>query len=70
MTGRDAAGLAAGVARLREAAVSLGCRTPDPFMALSFLALPVIPRYKLTDRGLVDVEGFRIVPLFVEEEDG
>jgi adenine deaminase len=30
------------------------------------LALPVIPALKLTDRGLVDVEKFKIVPLFTE----
>jgi adenine deaminase len=36
-------------------------------MALSFLALPVIPELKLTDRGLVDVNRFEIVPLFVDE---
>ncbi len=35
-------------------------------MALSFLALPVIPSLKLTDMGLVDVEQFKLVPLFVE----
>ncbi len=43
---------------------ALGCRLADPFMALSFLALPVIPRLKLTDKGLVDVESFKIVSLF------
>jgi len=43
----------------------LGCRLPSPFMALSFLALSVIPALKLTDRGLVDVHSFRIVPPFV-----
>jgi adenine deaminase len=31
----------------------------DPFMTLSFLALPVIPSIKLTDRGLFDVDNFR-----------
>ena len=36
----------------------------DPFMTLSFLALPVIPELKITDKGLVDVAKFRIVPLF------
>ncbi len=30
----------------------------NPFLALSFLALPVIPSLKLTDRGLFDVEAF------------
>lgn len=41
----------------------IGCRT-DPFALLSFLALPVIPKLKLTDRGLVDVEAFETVSLF------
>lgn len=50
---------------LRQAARALGCRLPDPFMTLSFLALPVIPALKLTDLGLVDVQEFRVVPLFV-----
>jgi adenine deaminase len=52
---------------LLRAARSLGCRIPDPFMVLSFLSLPVIPELKITDKGLVDVNQFRIVPLFGEE---
>ena len=47
------------------AARQLGAALADPFMALGFLALPVIPDLKLTDRGLVDVTRFEIVPLFV-----
>jgi len=50
---------------LHRAAASLGCRLPAPFMTLSFLALPVIPALKLTDRGLVDVSRFEVVPLEV-----
>jgi adenine deaminase len=50
--------------RLREAARHLGCKVEDPFMALSFLALPVIPDLKLTDQGLVDVRAFEWVGLF------
>jgi adenine deaminase len=46
------------------AAASLGCSVQDPFMALSFLALPVIPELKITDRGLVDVAAFQIISLF------
>jgi adenine deaminase len=53
--------------RLNGAARRMGCRIPDPFMTLSFLALPVIPELKLTDRGLVDVTRFRIVPVFGKE---
>jgi adenine deaminase len=49
-----------------EAARSLGTALHDPFMTLSFLALEVIPHLKLTDMGLVDVDQFKFVPLWVE----
>jgi adenine deaminase len=52
------------VEALTEAAHELGCTLPDPLMTLSFLALPVIPNLKLTDKGLVDVNKFDYVPLF------
>jgi len=48
------------------AARNLGSELHDPFMALSFLALEVIPHLKLTDQGLVDVDQFKIVPLWVD----
>ncbi len=51
--------------KLTGAARSLGCPLDDPFMTMSFLSLPVIPELKLTDRGLVDVNRFDFVPLFV-----
>jgi adenine deaminase len=53
------------------AARDLGSTLEDPFMTLSFLCLPVIPELKLTDKGLVDVNRFDFVPLFVGdgEED-
>jgi adenine deaminase len=47
------------------AAAELGCSVDAPFQLLSFLALSVIPSLKLTDRGLVDVERFELVPLQV-----
>jgi adenine deaminase len=52
---------------LHRAAKNLGCKIPDPFMALSFLSLPVIPELKITDKGLVDVNQFKFVPMFGEE---
>jgi adenine deaminase len=52
------------VAALTEAAHHLGCTLADPLMTMSFLALPVIPVLKLTDKGLVDVIKFDLVPLF------
>lgn len=51
---------------LRDAARDLGCSLAEPFMQLSFLALPVIPALKITDRGLVDVDRFEIVKLFAD----
>lgn len=53
--------------RLLKAVRSLGSELPDPFMTLSFLSLPVIPELKITDRGLVDVNRFKIVPVFGED---
>ncbi len=47
------------------AARSLGCQLEAPFQHLAFLALSVIPSLKLTDRGLVDVDRFELVPLEV-----
>ena len=51
---------------LHRASKTLGCNVPDPFMILSFLSLPVIPELKITDKGLVDVNQFKFVPLFGE----
>lgn len=48
------------------AAHTLGSELHDPFMAMSFMALEVIPHLKLTDVGLVDVDRFEVVPLFVD----
>ena len=46
-----------------EAARALGCELPSPFQTMAFLALSVVPRLKITDRGLVDVDRFELVPL-------
>jgi adenine deaminase len=48
-----------------EAAHGLGWSGATPFLTLSFLALSVIPHLKITDRGLVDVDRFEIVPLAI-----
>ncbi len=52
---------------LLEAVHQLGSPLHDPFMTLSFLALPVIPKIKLTDMGLVDVDKFELIPLFTSD---
>jgi adenine deaminase len=44
----------------------MGVSMAAPFMSVSFLALSVIPELKITDRGLVDVARFQLVPLGIE----
>jgi adenine deaminase len=52
---------------VNEACLKLGRSVvKDPFMLLSFLALPVIPSLKLTDKGLVDVDTFQFTDLWVK----
>jgi adenine deaminase len=47
---------------LRAAARSLGVLLAEPFLQVAFLPLPVIPHLKITDRGMVDVDRFELVP--------
>jgi len=44
---------------------TLGCSLRAPFMTLSFMALLVIPRLKLSDKGLFDGGDFKFTPLFI-----
>ena len=46
---------------LERIASGLGCPLPSPFSTLSFVALPVIPELRLTDKGIVDVVKSRII---------
>lgn len=46
---------------LRRAAEQLGTKLEEPFLQLAFVALPVIPHLKITDKGLVDVDKFEFV---------
>ena len=64
MSDRPAEEVAENLTKLLDKAHTWGSRLANPFMTLSFLALPVIPELKLTDRGLVDVTQFKIVSLF------
>lgn len=65
MSGRPIEDVRAGYGDLLDAASALGSALHDPLMAMSFMGLEVIPTLKLTDQGLVDVERFEVVPLFV-----
>jgi adenine deaminase len=66
MSGASVAQVNLQLEALHRATKTLGCNVPDPFMVLSFLSLPVIPELKITDKGLVDVNQFKFVPLFGE----
>ncbi|MFH1707112.1 MAG: adenine deaminase C-terminal domain-containing protein [Planctomycetota bacterium] len=65
MSSRPAGELIAACRAMATFTRAMGCDR-DPFATLAFLALPVIPVLKLTDRGLVDVGRFDFVPLIVE----
>ncbi|WP_374074682.1 adenine deaminase [Bdellovibrio bacteriovorus] len=55
-----------GIEVLKQAFRNQGVVLDEPFIQMAFLALPVIPTLKLTDRGLVDVTKFSFIPLFQE----
>ena len=61
MSESDPSALKDALLELKEASRSIGCELPEPFLQLAFLSLPVIPSLKLTDRGLVDVDQFKII---------
>jgi adenine deaminase len=61
MSDRPLAEVAADLRRLERRLRDLGVGLESPFMALSFLALSVIPRLKITDHGLIDVGRFEVV---------
>jgi adenine deaminase len=66
MSDRPIEEVRAGIDELLEAARELGSPLHDPFMAMSFMALEVIPHLKLTDIGMVDVDAFEVVDLFLD----
>jgi adenine deaminase len=65
MSDKPVTAVAKRISAVHQAARRLGVTIEGPFSAMAFLALPVIPELKLTDKGLVDVKKFDIVNLFV-----
>jgi adenine deaminase len=53
-------------ASLDRMAKQLGSTLRAPFMTLSFMALLVIPKFKISDKGLFDVTTFGFTELFLE----
>jgi len=63
MSDQSPAQLKTALLDLKAASKSIGCALHEPFLQLAFLSLPVIPALKLTDRGLVNVETFQLIPV-------
>ncbi|WP_394828340.1 adenine deaminase [Pendulispora albinea] len=61
MSPEDAGFVERALVDLHRASTDIGCELPEPFLQLAFLSLPVIPSLKLTDRGLMDVDAFRLI---------
>ena len=51
---------------LKDAAKRIGITVAEPFVQMSFLALPVIPSLKMTVKGLFDVNQFKLIDLRLE----
>jgi len=54
------------VEQLKEAWASLGCSLPSPYMNLALSTLPVIPKLRITDKGLLDTVNFKFVSPIIE----
>ncbi|CUS02981.2 Adenine deaminase 3 [Candidatus Promineifilum breve] len=65
MSAERAEVVAAKAERMVEAFVACGCTLHNAFMQLSLLALVVIPELRISDKGIVDVRAFEVVPLVV-----
>lgn len=46
---------------MRQKVHDIGCMMKDPFITMAFMALPVIPNLKLTDRHLMDTKNMEII---------
>ena len=64
MANSDGYEVAESYARLNRVAADLGSSLTAPYMTLSFMALLVIPKLKLSDKGLFDAEAFAFTNLF------
>jgi adenine deaminase len=61
MSNDDARTVHASLVELKKATRAIGCTLNEPFLQMGFLSLPVIPSLKITDKGLVDVDQFKII---------
>lgn len=66
MTNDDAYNVAAEYLEIKDLSKKLGSPLSDPFMTMEFMALLVIPKLKLSDKGLFDGEKFELTSLTVQ----
>lgn len=64
MTNDDAYKVAGEYQEIKDLSKTLGSSLNDPFMTMEFMALLVIPKLKLSDKGLFDCEKFQLVTLY------
>lgn len=55
--------LTAQLIHIKQACHHIGITLHEPFLQMAFLSLPVIPTLKITDKGLMNVSTFTIIPL-------
>lgn len=60
---KDAREINNGIIALKKSCLAIGVHLNEPFIQMAFLALPVIPTLKITDKGLVDVTKFEFINL-------
>jgi adenine deaminase len=65
MSSKRAEVVAAEAERMVKAFRECGCTLNNAYMQLSLLALVVIPELRISDKGIVDVNNFEVVPLFI-----
>ena len=65
MTGKDPIKLAEEYKEIEESVKEMGSKLKAPLMTLSFMALLVIPKLKLSDKGLFDGESFNFTEIFI-----
>ncbi|MEA4972750.1 Adenine deaminase [bioreactor metagenome] len=65
MSEKSSAEVAEELKIMNESARKIGCEMSAPFMALSFISLPTVPKLGLTDKGLIDVLNHKLIPVIV-----
>ncbi|MGC9516826.1 MAG: adenine deaminase [Methanomicrobiales archaeon] len=66
MSVKSASEVSADLNKLHEIVKKMGCNLESPFMTMSFMALLVIPKLKISDKGLFDGDSFQFVDVIIK----